>query len=310
MNRTGLDWDNTDWYAQAHRFVHPAMAATFEIYIANEDAAYAGQAAGAAFDELDRLERDLSRFIENSDISRINQASPGETIRVGLDAFACLTRCKVLCDETGGAFDPAIGTLLDCWKNSARSSRILSSDELAYARENSGMHRLELDKIRHAVCKRAFVQIDLGGFGKGYALDRMAAMLCEWDIGRALLHGGWSTVLALNGPTDDGWPVSIRHPESGETLRRFSLLNQALSGSGLRKGPHIFDPRTTEPIRDFRAAWSLAPTAADADALSTAFLVMTGEEAEAYCRKHPGSGGVRLTGKEPAYDFGDRILPL
>lgn len=285
MNQTGLDWDNTGWYARTHRFAHYAMAATFEIYIANEDAAYAEQAAGAAFDELDRLERDLSRFIHSSDVTHINHASPGETIRVGLDTFACLKHCKELCVETGGAFNPAIGTLLNCWENSDRSPRIPSPEELAFARENSGMHQLELDEVRHAVCKKAFVRIDLGGFGKGYALDRMAAILCEWDIGRAILHGGWSTVLALNGPTDEGWPVSIRHPQSGETLRRFSLLNQALSGSGLNKGPHIIDPRTAEPIRDFRAAWSLASTAADADALSTAFLVMTREEAEAYCEK-------------------------
>ena len=76
MNKSQPDTfiDNTDWdsICKAHRFSHQAMATTFEVFIVHGDARYAEQAAWAAFDELDRLEAELSRFIENSDISRIN----------------------------------------------------------------------------------------------------------------------------------------------------------------------------------------------------------------------------------------------
>ncbi|MFQ5628234.1 MAG: FAD:protein FMN transferase, partial [bacterium] len=92
-------------YKDCHHFSHHAMATVFEIYIAAEDAKYAGQAALAAFNELDLLEQELSRFIESSDISRINSLLPGQSTRVGPNAFECLQICQELYTKTGGGFD-------------------------------------------------------------------------------------------------------------------------------------------------------------------------------------------------------------
>ena len=92
------------------RFSHEAMATVFEVYAVHPDEQYAAQAAQAAFELVDRLERELSRFRSNSDIARVNHLAAGESVRVGPSAIECLLIGRHLYDLTGGAFDIAIGT--------------------------------------------------------------------------------------------------------------------------------------------------------------------------------------------------------
>ena len=138
--------------------------------------------------------------------------------------------------------------------------------------------------------KNKNVQIDLGGIGKGFALDKMAAILTQWDIDKALLHGGTSTILALKPPNGKkGWRVSISDPaDHSRIIARLELTNKALSCSGIQKrGLHIFDPKTTEPVEDKLNAWAITSDGATADALSTAFMVMNLEQIEEYCKLYP-----------------------
>ena len=222
------------------------MATIFELYIVEPDFTYARQAAQAAFAELDRLEQELSRFIETSDISRINHHRSRDPLRIGLDAFECLLQCSQLYQETDGAFDITSGGIMDRQLRQETANSKSSGENFQELRQPFGMHQLELDEQNLTVrLKRFPIHLDLGGFGKGYALDRMGALLAEWDISIALLHGGWSTVLALDAPPDsEGWKVSISHPQHQEILKIFVLKNQALSGSGVQKGQHIINPRT------------------------------------------------------------------
>jgi len=280
---------NWDSIPGMQRFSHEAMATTFEVIILHEDARYAQQAARAAFDELDRLEQELSRFIENSDISRINNLAPKGSLRVGLDAFECLQISTRIYDETNGAFDIVIGTLLDCWLNEDKTMRTPSKEQLNLARERTGIHLLELDEAEHTVqVLSGPVQIDLGGIGKGYAVDRMAELLRDWSIDTAVIHGGYSSVLALDAPSKTkGWPLTLSSPVNRkQTLAGLHLQGRALSGSGLQQGRHIIDPRTAQPVEGKRAAWACAADAATADALSTAFMVMSPDEVRQYCSRH------------------------
>src|ERR1039458_5382741 len=140
----------------ARRFAHQAMATEFEIFCVHPSGEYAQQAAWAAFDLLDRLESELSRFIPNSDISRINHLAAGESARVSRWTMDCLEIAREACNQTGGAFDISLGTGLATLQLSRRVSAV---------RATTGA-----------------VRLDLGGIGKGYALDRMAEVLAEWDI--------------------------------------------------------------------------------------------------------------------------------
>jgi thiamine biosynthesis lipoprotein len=264
------------------RFSHEAMNTVFEVYASHADEHYAAQAAQAAFAVVDRLEGELSRFRSNSDITRVNHLQSGESARVGEATIECLLIAQHLYHLTDGTFDVAIGT---------------------------GLPTLAIDADACVIRATASdVRVDLGGIGKGYAVDLMAELLEEWGLDRAFIHGGFSSALALDAPAEsDGWPLTLSDPgEPSRILTRLSMRHSALSASGVRKGDHILDPRTLAPVRGRRAAWvaltrptnpiaaapagagpRLAP-AAVADALTTAFMVLSVDAIAALCERSPG----------------------
>ena len=266
------------------------MGTIFEILVIGDDVHYAEQASWEAFNELDNLEQDLSRFIENSDVSRINNLRSEQPLTIGLATFECLKICKKMNEETGGAFEPTIGPLLDCWLSEDKTLRSPTGEELRLARHRTGMNLLQLNEEAHTVQLLTHsVHIDLGGIGKGYAVDEMANLLREWEIDTALIHGGSSSVFAIGAPPRyEGWPVTISDPENRrETLIHLQLRDSALGGSGLQKGYHVIDPRTAKPVEARPAAWASAPSAAISDALSTAFMIMSPDAIGRYCVDHP-----------------------
>ena len=274
----------------AYRFSHYAMATVFEILIIHDDAKYAQQAAWEAFSELDHLEQDLSRFIENSDISRINNLAKNQSVQVGLDTFACLKKCLQLFQKTGGAFDVTVGPLVTLWAIRDKPQIPPSTEELFFARKNVNMNLIQLNETDMTVKVLSdSVYIDLGGIGKGYGLDQMDKLLTEWEIGTALLHGGYSSVLALKAaPGEKGWLVTISNPsDPKQTLALCHLQHQALSSSGLQKGKHIINPHTGNPVKDKIAAWAFTPNGVTSDGLSTAFMIMAPEEINNYCSANP-----------------------
>lgn len=298
-------------FSGMNRFSHEAMATTFEILIVHEEERYARQAATGAFDEVDRLERELSRFVENSDIARINNLPAGEPLLLGLDTFECLKISSRVYAETDGAFDITIGSLLHCWRKDDGTPRTPSAEELDLARRRTGTNLLQLDEAEHTVELSASpVHVDLGGVGKGFAVDRVAELLREWSIETALISGGYSSVLALEAPPGaEGWPLTLSHPaDRSQILARPHLRAAALSGSGVQKGGHIISPRTGRPISGKLAAWSGAPDAATADALSTAFMIMTAEEIEKYCTLYPDTRAMVITHEQDQETHKDKVL--
>jgi len=269
-----------------HHFSHRAMATVFEMFIQHVEHDYARQAAQEAFEEIDRLELELSRFIMNSDISRISTLRNGASTIIGLDAFTCLKMCQMLWRETNHAFDITIGEVLTLWKN--REQVRPDAESIKAALLHSGFDRIVLGTSEYSVTVHDEnpVCLDLGGFGKGYAVDVAAAFLREWQIEKALIHGGQSSSLAMAAPDGrEGWPVTISHPASNEILYALDLQFSAISSSGLRKGEHIVDPRTGYPENTHLASWVVTPSAAEGDALSTAFLLLSRSEIQAYCEK-------------------------
>jgi len=304
----------SDWSAvpNVHRFSHLAMATTFEVMIQYEDRAYAQQAAMAAFDEVDRIEGALSRFLETSDVTQINHLPAEKPLHIALDTFECLRISAENYERTGGAFDVTVGLLVDCWRDEDKKPRTPSQEELQFALEHTGTDLIVLDEPSCAVALLASpIRVDLGGVGKGYAVDRMAETLREWSVDRALIHGGFSSVLALDAPEGlKGWPVSLSHPKDrSRTLARLDVEHVSVSGSGVEKGRHIIDPRTGRPVESKLATWSVAPNAARADALSTAFMVMSESEVVEFCREHSDTRGLLILPGDDAAGRPERIVP-
>jgi thiamine biosynthesis lipoprotein len=274
------------------RFDHHAMACTWEILILGESPGYAEQAARAAFDEVDRLERELSRFIAGSDIARINALSAGRSILVGVDAMECLELAVRLHEQTGGAFDVTVGGLLSVPGRRGEGNRGRSAEPTRSGLQPAhGLHHLRIDRARRLVGVAIDnMTLDLGGVGKGYAIDRAVELLREWSIASALVHSGQSTLYAIGSPPEQrGWRIGVRDPlDHGRTLTHVRLRDAALSGSGLRlHGRHIIDPRSGEPANMREGGWAKAPAAAVSDALSTTFMILSRQEVTAYCERHP-----------------------
>ncbi|MHC4506503.1 MAG: FAD:protein FMN transferase [Planctomycetota bacterium] len=241
----------------------------------------------------------------SSDVSHIAALPAGGRARVGIAAFEALKLARAVHSETGGAFDVTIGALFSCWFSEDGSPRTPSEDEIASAMKRTGMRFLEINKEDHSVGVAVEgVRIDLGGIGKGYALDRMAEILGDWSIDSALLHGGQSSVVAIGSPPDrDAWQIRLGDPEGdpagdsegdSKALGSYDLPGgRAFSGSGaFLGGRHIIDPRTGRPSEGSIGAWAVAPSAALADALSTAFIVMSEGEVAEYCRKRADVSGI------------------
>lgn len=292
--------DEYQGLSNVNRFSHNAMATIFDIYIQSKETDYARQAADAAFEEMDRLEQELSRYIENSDISQINSLKDGQEIRIGLDAFESLSQCKILYERTEGAFDITAGLLYDCWLKEDKTLRQPSQQELDFALHNTGLEMITLNEDQHTLrLEGECIKLDLGGFGKGYAVDKMAEMLRRWSLPNALISAGQSSVLALDAPVDTtGWPVTISNPrDRKENLNLCRLKKRALGGSGLEVGYHIIDPFAGNPVKAKIAAWAAADNAATADALSTAFMIMTQEQIEKYVTEHEDVSAIIITGQ-------------
>jgi thiamine biosynthesis lipoprotein len=143
------------------------------------------------------------------------------------------------------------------------------------------------------------MELNLGAVGKGHALDRAATRLAEAGLENFLLHGGRSSVLARGRRNADeqGWRVGIVHPLRADVrLAEVRLADRGLgtSGSGTqyfrhrgKRYGHILDPRTGRPAEGVLSATVLAPTAAEADALSTAVYVLGVERGLAFCATRP-----------------------
>ncbi|MEN6306395.1 MAG: flippase activity-associated protein Agl23 [Anaerohalosphaeraceae bacterium] len=255
------------------RFSEQAMATVFEIYISSSETKNAAAAARAAFAELAGLEAELSRYVPNSDVSRINNLQPSQETVVSPDTMDCLLTAQKIHQLTGGAFDPTLGKVAEQQKQTTSASHAPV--------HHLGMDNLELDPENLTVrVKQGHADLDLGGIGKGCALDKMAKILRQWNISRAMLNAGASTILAMDPPANQaGWPVVIRHPKDpDQIIEKPILANQALSASSIVRKPHIINPATGKPVTDRLACWVFAADGASGDALSTAVMIMPEEK--------------------------------
>ncbi|MCY2968458.1 MAG: FAD:protein FMN transferase, partial [Planctomycetota bacterium] len=238
--------------------------------------------------------------------------------------------------ETQGAFDPTAGQMVALWRTCRRERRLPTESELEATRRSIGSSHIQLNSQLLTVrFDSPGIELNFNAMGKGYALDRAGELMEQWFEselrGQAgseggeppmprtaanswLMHGGYSSLLARGSLAGvDGWPVAIRHPLlPGRTLATVWLKDRGLSTSGAgvqffrhqgKRYGHIVDPRTGWPAEGMLSATVLAPDAATAEALSTAFFVLGVETARAYCHNHSEVAALLV----PAPTSGGRV---
>ena len=242
------------------------------------------RAAEAAFQEIARLERVLSSWDPESELSRLNAKAGTGLQSVSTDLALVAGEATALCRTTGGAFDPTVAPLLRAWGFFTESPDKPSPERVREAAARVGCQRVSVQRDPPSIGLADGAALDLGGIGKGYAVDRAVAVLRAKGVTRARLDFG-SSSLGFIGHVDGGWPVVIADPrDRDQALLSFRVNEGAVSSSGQRERSivrdgrrygHIFDPRTGAPV-DTRllVVTVIAPRGSTADGLSTALVVM------------------------------------
>jgi FAD:protein FMN transferase len=253
------------------RFEHEAMNCVFSFVLEGAEPRYLAQSALAAAERLDALENLLSLYRESSDVAALNAAPAGETIRVAEETANCLAAALRVAAWTRSAFHPFCGASALAAKGQAPAGE-------GPHRPPGGDPVIALDLAGRRVTKlREGFLLDLGGVGKGFALDCVRELLREdWEVPSGLLVAGGSSVLAFSAPGAGPWPVRLAGGPALPGLRDTAL---AASGLGFQPG-HVIDPRTSLPVATSRRVFVEAPGAAEADALATAAMVLSTSEIE------------------------------
>lgn len=278
---------------------HDAMGTVFTVVAYGRDAKYLGEVANEIFEEIDRLDAQMSNYQPESEISALNRDAARRAVRVEPALFALLEDSLRYSRETDGAFDITVGPLMQAWGFFRGQGRYPSRADLAVAIERIGYRHVRLEAQRREVrFDREGVELDLGGIAKGYAVDRAVEILRENGVTAALVSSGTSSLYALGAPPGErGWRVNVRDPfEAGKVGDVVWLKNYSLSASGSyekfftlkgRTYAHIMDPRTGRPVENMLASAVLAPRTTQSDALSTAFFVLGPQASRRYLATYP-----------------------
>ena len=266
--------------------------------------ARAAAALEASLEEISRLERILSDWRDDSEMSRLNRQPSGAPFACSPELFDFLSLGLRLATATGGAFDMTVGPLVKLY-DLRGSGRWAGPDKVAATLSAVGSHRLRLDETSRSVTLGAAgMALDPGALGKGYALDAAARVLRAHGVDRALLNFG-GQVLAVGAPDGTaGWEVAVSHPRRRhEAVLTLVLRDASLSTSAnVEQGKvvdgrdlgHVLDPGTGLPVSWRGSSVVVAGTAGDADALSTALMVMGPERGLAWAARHDGLTAIFL----------------
>lgn len=235
------------------------------------------EAVEAAIAEVERLEGVLSSWTADSEIGRLNAAEPRAQVELTAELYDLLVEAGSWVERTGGAFDPAVGPLIDAWQLRG-AGRIPSASELERARAESGWSNLVLEESNRVTRGPSGWWVDTGGFGKGAALRAAADVLASRGVLNGVLDFGGQ--LLVLGDAD----ASVAHPSersldvvrlqvSGISVATSSSSERVVDVSGRRLG-HVLDPRTGEPVPAWGSVTVATADALSADALSTALFVM------------------------------------
>ena len=294
------------------------MGTRFSMVLPGVDSCAGEALAEFADSHLRSQERLMSRFDPLSPISELNQRAVEETTAVPPALWRILALCRGHWQRTRGAFDITQWPLNHLWRENVQRGEVPSDELIQTTRQLTGMEKLQFDDtVRTLKFATRGMTLDLGGFGKGYALEALVKHFREQGVARAFFSFGESSVTVIGShPHGPAWPVGIAnmfHPEVA--VHTFQLRDASLSTSGTAPfnetgGPqnfgHTINPRDGRPIAGYRTMSVAAPSAIDAEVLSTALLVMSEAERAEILAGYPGASAIEIV-YEPYNNFIPRI---
>jgi FAD:protein FMN transferase len=294
-----------------------AMGTVFEIAAYGPSPSRMSRAIDHAFNEVVRLDHVMSDYIPDSDLSRINRTAHFRAEPVPADLYRVIQQSFTYSRLSMGEFDITVGPLARLWKAEIRDGTVPSGAKEEKLRRCVGWRKVVLVPPDRVEFRSPCMAIDLGAIGKGYAVDRAAAVLRSYGIDRALISAGGSTILAMGSPPGrSAWVVHLRDP-SGKLGPEVSLNGNSVSTSEQTHNPdpgkapfgHIIDPAKGVPVKTSYSVSVVARTATASDALSTTLLLMGPAQGKMLVRKLQQVAAVWISaqGKAEMYSTGPRI---
>lgn len=281
-NLPGPIRETTSEEKMVHRNRGRLLMGTFlEIQAFGPSEASMDHAMNLAFEEVVRIEQLLSTYRPDSIISKLNQHGAEKPVSLNREVFDLLERSKEITSQTKGAFDITVGPIVQLWRHAKEGIPDVTAIE--QSTKNVGMHHVQLDeKSLTAWFDTKGVQVDLGGIGKGYAMDRAAEILKQQGIQRAMLSFG-GHILALDPPPGkSGWNIWIRDPDQEDAfihemdIQNASVATTANDQRGYwingKRYSHIIHPATGLPVEGKASVTVITKKAEEGDALSTALF--------------------------------------
>lgn len=299
-------------FADWHSDEQEKMGTRVEVQLWHEDSAEAQRLLELAMAEFDRIEALMSTYIAESEMSRVNAMAHENPVPVSAELFALLQMAIEISELTNGAFDisyDSVGALYDF-----RARQKPSADEIADRLDEIDYRLIKLDAAGDTVSfAAAGVRINLGGIAKGYAVEKVIAILAQEGIQNALATAGGDTRL-LGDRRDKPWIIGIRDPDSEDgVFTRLALDNEAISTSGdyerffIDDGVryhHILRPADGKPVDNVRSVSVIGPDATITDALSTSIFVLGPEEGLDLIARMPDYEAVVITSEQLFYSDG------
>jgi thiamine biosynthesis lipoprotein len=301
---------------EAHVETAEIMGSVFTVKIEGHDDPSA--ATGAAFDEIRRIDRLLSTYKEDSEISDVNRRAASEPVTVGAAFWEVALASRRYHELSDGCFDPTIRPLMKTWGFTRREGRVPTDEELAQALPLVDFGKVTLDEAARSIALgREGMALDFGGIAKGYAVDRAVKELKERGVNSAIIDAA-GNFYALGTPNGrERWRAGVRHPlRRNEIIATLPVADRGVATSGNyerffeidgSKYCHIMDPRTGRPVEGMLSATVVAETAMAADALSTAVFVLGGEKGMALIESLSGVEAMLIL-QDTATPDGFRII--
>lgn len=312
----GLAWPSSNSDQLVYRKKY-AMGTVFEIAAYGPSPSRLTRAIGQAFNEVVRLDHVMSDYIPGSDLSRLNRTAHFRAEAVPADLYKVIQQSLGYSRLSNGEFDITVGPLAKLWKAEIRDGIAPSMAKDERLRRCVGWRKVILAPPDRVEFRSSCMAIDLGAIGKGYAVDRAAAVLRSNGIRRALISAGGSTFFAIGSPPGrSGWVVHLRDP-SGNLGPEVRLNGNSVSTSEQSHDPepgkapfgHIIDPEKGVPVKTPYSVSVVAPTATASDALSTTLLLMGPARGKMLVRKLPHVAAVWISaqGESELFSTGPRI---
>jgi thiamine biosynthesis lipoprotein len=299
-----------------YEYERPEMGVPFRLLLYAPDQAGADQAAEAAFRRVQQLNDILSDFEAESELSKLSRSSgQGREIPVSDDLWFVLRRAQALAERSGGAFDITVGPCVNLWRRARRQHQLPDPARLAQARKAVGYQHLRLNPKRQTVeLLVADMRLDLGGIGKGFAVDEALKTLKRLGLSRALVEGGGDVVVGDPPPGKPAWRIELAPLDvTNAPPARFLLLkNAAISTSGDlyqrleiegKRYSHIIDPATGIGLTNHSLVNVIAPQGITADSLTKVVSVLGPQKGLKLVEATPGAAARVMRNPDEKLDI-------